>query len=91
MANSEAYSIIKALMEKGLLVIQHQEFIEWLYRLRSREDITEAEIKDLLRRADQLEIYELCTSKRLMATLNLIFFAFCQSLPSALNDHIAYL
>ena len=91
MANSEAYSIIKALMEKGLLVIQHREFIEWLYRLRSREDITEAEIKDLLRRADQLEIYELYTSKRLMATLNLIFFAFCQPLPSALNDHIAYL
>ena len=91
MANSEAYSIIKALMEKGLLVIQHQEFIEWLYRLRSREDITEAEIKDLLRCADQLEIYELYTSKRLMATLNLIFFAFCQPLPSALNDHIAYL
>jgi hypothetical protein len=90
-ANSEAYSIIKALMEKGLLVIQHREFIEWLYRLRSREDITEAEIKDLLRRADQLEIYELYTSKRLMATLNLIFFAFCQPLPSALNDHIAYL
>jgi len=90
-ANSEAYSIIKALMERGLLVIQRQEFMEWLYRLRSREDITEAEIKDLLQRADQLEIYEPGISKRLLAALNVLYFVFWQSLTSVLNDHMLYL
>jgi hypothetical protein len=69
-ANSEAYSIIKALMGKRLLVIQHQEFIEWLYRLRSKEQITEEEIKDLLQLAHELEIYDLSRSEQLMTALN---------------------
>ena len=58
MATSEAYSIIKALIEKDLIVIQHQELVEWLDRLQIKGDITEEEITDLLQRADQLHIYD---------------------------------
>ena len=88
MANSEAYSIIKALLEKNLVVIQHKEFIEWLYRLRSREDITEAEISDLLQLAYELQIYDLPLSKRFMAALNVLCLVFSPSLTSALNDYL---
>jgi hypothetical protein len=61
--NSDAYSIIKALMEKELLVIQHQGLVEWLDRLQSNGEISEEEINDLLRRAEQLEIYDLPRSE----------------------------
>jgi hypothetical protein len=57
-ATSEAYSIIKALIEKDLIVIQHQELVEWLDRLQIKGDITEEEITDLLQRADQPHIYD---------------------------------
>ena len=63
MANSDAHSIIKALMEKELLVIQHQGLIEWLDRLKSKGEISEQEIDDLLRHAEQLEIYDLPRSE----------------------------
>src|SRR5688572_8440762 len=46
-------------MEKELLVIQHRGLVEWLDRLRSKGEISEEEIDDLLRRAEQLEIYDL--------------------------------
>ena len=70
MENSDAYSIIKALMEKNLLVIGHQEFIEWLYRLRAKRQIIEEEIKDLLQLADQLRIYDLAINQQLAAAFN---------------------
>ena len=56
-------------MGKRLLVIQHQEFIEWLYRLRSREDITDAAIGELRQLANQLKIHNLSSCKRLIAAL----------------------
>ena len=59
MENSDAYSIIKALMEKSLLVIRPKEFVEWLDRLQVKGQITEEERKDLLQLADQLNIFEL--------------------------------
>jgi hypothetical protein len=58
MINSYAYSIIKALIEKNLLVIQHQGLVEWLDRLQSKGEIREEEIKDLLQLANQLQIYD---------------------------------
>jgi hypothetical protein len=69
-ANSEAYSIINALMEKSLLVIQHQELVEWLDRLQSKGQITEEEIKDLLQLADELKIYDLPISEQLVTAFN---------------------
>jgi hypothetical protein len=56
--NSHAYSIIKSLIEKNLLVIQHQGLAEWLDRLQSKGEIWEEEIEDLLQLADQLQIYD---------------------------------
>lgn len=58
MENSDAYSIIKALMEKSLLVIRPKELVEWLERLQAKGQITEEERKDLLQLADQLHIFE---------------------------------
>ena len=63
MAYSDAYFILKALIEKELLVIQHQGLVEWLDRLQSKGEISEEEIDDLLRRAEQLEIYDLPRSE----------------------------
>lgn len=59
MENSDAYSIIRALMEKSLLCIRHKELVEWLDRLQSKGQITEDESKDLLQLADQLKIFDL--------------------------------
>lgn len=59
MENSDAYSIIKALIEKSLLVIRPKEFVEWLDRLQVKGQITAEERKDLLQLADQLNIFEL--------------------------------
>jgi hypothetical protein len=56
--NSHAYSIIKSLIEKNLLVIQNQGLAEWLDRLQSKGEIWEEEIEDLLQLADQLQIYD---------------------------------
>jgi hypothetical protein len=56
---SDAYSIIKALLDKSLLVIRHKELVEWLDRLQARGQITEEESKDLLQLADQLKIFDL--------------------------------
>ena len=58
MENSDAYSIIKALMEKDLLVIRHKELVEWFDRLQAKGQITEQESKDLLHLADQLKIFD---------------------------------
>ena len=58
MVNSHSYSIIKSLIEKNLLVIQHQGLAEWLDRLQSKGEIWEEEIEDLLQLADQLQIYD---------------------------------
>ncbi|HZM20360.1 MAG TPA: hypothetical protein VFC02_01385 [Anaerolineales bacterium] len=55
--NSAAYSIIKALIENDLLVIEHQGFVEWLDRLQTKGEIQEEELEDLLRLANQLQIY----------------------------------
>ena len=63
MENSEAYSIIKALIEKDLLVIEHQGLVEWLDRLQSKGEIREEEIDDLLQLADQLQIYDVPRSE----------------------------
>jgi hypothetical protein len=68
--NSDAYSIIKALMKKNLLDFQHQEFIEWLSRLHSKGQITEEEIKDLLQLAHQLKIFDLLISEQLVTAFN---------------------
>ena len=65
----DTYSIIKALMEKDLLVIQHQELVEWLYRLQLKGEITEEEIQDLLQ-LYQLKISHLLISKPLVAVFN---------------------
>ena len=59
MENSDAYSIIKALMEKSLLIIRQEELIGWLSRLEARGQITEEESRDLLQLADQLRIFDL--------------------------------
>ena len=59
MENSDAYSIIKALMEKSLLIIRHKELGEWLDRLQAKWQITEEESKELLQLADQLKIFDL--------------------------------
>ena len=58
MLNSPAYCIIKSLIEKDLLVIQHQELAEWLDRLQSRGEIWQAEVEALLQLADELQIYD---------------------------------
>ena len=58
MENSDAYSIIKALMEKSLLVIRRNELVEWLARLQVKGQITEEESQDLLQLADQLKIFD---------------------------------
>ena len=63
MVNSEAYSIIKALIEKDLLVIEHQGLVEWLDRLQSKGEIREEEIEDLLQLAYQLQIYDVPRSE----------------------------
>jgi hypothetical protein len=68
--NSDAYSIIKAIMKKNLLDFQHQEFNEWLYRLQSKGQITEEEIKDLLQLAYQLKIFDLLISEQLVTAFN---------------------
>jgi hypothetical protein len=68
--NSDAYSIIKALMKKKLFDFQHQEFIEWLYRLQSKGQITEEEIKDLLQLAYQLKIFDLLISEQCVPAFN---------------------
>ena len=70
MENTDAYSIIKALMEKDLLAIVYPEFIEWLYRLQSTGQITEEEIQDLLQLAYQLKIYYLLKSEPLVPAFN---------------------
>ena len=70
MENSDAYSIIEALMEKSLLVIRQQQFIGWLYRLQSTRQITEEEIKDLLQLAEQLKIYDIPICEQLVTTFN---------------------
>ena len=59
MENSDAYSIIKALIEKSLLMIRPGELVEWLDRLQAKRQITEQERKTLLQLADQLNIFEL--------------------------------
>lgn len=56
MEKSDAYSIIKALMEKRLLVIRRKELVEWLDRLQVKRQITKEETKDLLQLADRLKI-----------------------------------
>jgi hypothetical protein len=56
--DSDAYSIIKALMEKSLLLIRHEELVEWLDRLQARGQITEDESKDLLQLAHRLKIFD---------------------------------
>ena len=58
MENSDAYSIIKALMKKDLLVIRQKELVEWFDRLQAKGQITEEESKDLLQLADQLKIFD---------------------------------
>ena len=58
MVNSDAYSIIKALIEKNLLVVQRQGLVKWLERLQSKGEIQEEEIDNLLQLADQLQIYD---------------------------------
>lgn len=58
MENSDAYSIIKALMEKRLLVIRRKELVEWLDRLQVKGQITEEETRDLLQLADRLKIFD---------------------------------
>ena len=63
MGNSEAYSIIKALIEKNLLVIHRPGFVEWLDRLQSKGEILEKEIDDLLQLTDQLQIYDVPRSE----------------------------
>jgi hypothetical protein len=68
--NSDAYSIIKTLMKKNLVNFQHEEFIEWLYRLQSKGQITEEEIKDLLQLAYQLKIFDLLISEQLVTAFN---------------------
>lgn len=59
MINSAAYSIIKALIEEDLLVIEYQGLVEWVDRLKSRGEIWEEEIEDLLQLADQRQIYDI--------------------------------
>ena len=70
MATSEAYSIIKALMEKSLLILRHQELVEWLDRLHSKGQLTGEEMQDLLQLAYQLEICEFPLSEQLVAAFN---------------------
>ena len=70
MENSEAYSIMKALMEKNLLVIRNQELVEWLYRLYSTRQITKEEVQDLLELAHQLNICDLPINEALLAIFN---------------------
>jgi len=65
----DTYSIIKALMEKDLLVIQHQELVEWLFRLQLKGEITEEEIQDLLQ-LYQLKSSYLLISKPLVTAFN---------------------
>ena len=55
---SDAYSILKALIEKDLLVIRQKELVEWLDRLQAKGQITEDESRDLLQLADQLKIFD---------------------------------
>jgi len=55
---ADSYSIIKALIEKNLLVVQRQELVEWLERLQSKGEIQEEEIDNLMPLADQLQIYD---------------------------------
>jgi hypothetical protein len=70
MENSDGCSIIKALMEKSLLVIRQQQFIGWLDRLQSTGQITEEEIKVLLQFAEQLKIYDIPIREQLVTTFN---------------------
>jgi hypothetical protein len=56
--HSDAYSIIKALIEQRLLIIRRQELVAWLGRLEAGAQITEEESKDLLRFADALRIFD---------------------------------
>lgn len=70
MENSDAYSIIKALMKKNLLVIAYPEFIEWLSRLQSKGEITEEEINDLLQLAYQPKTLGLPISEQLVTAFN---------------------
>ena len=56
--NADSYSIIEALIEKNLLVVQRQELVEWLERLQSKGEIQEEEIDNLMPLADQLQIYD---------------------------------
>jgi hypothetical protein len=56
---SDVYLLIKALMEKSLLVIRRKELVEWLDRLQARGQIAEEESKDLLQLADRLKIFNL--------------------------------
>ena len=58
MENSDAYLIIKALMEKSLLVIRRNELVEWLDRLQTRGNMTKEERNDLLQLADRLKIFD---------------------------------
>ena len=58
MEHSDAYSIIKSLIEQRLLIIRRQELVAWLERLEAGAQITEDESKDLLRIADTLRIFD---------------------------------
>jgi hypothetical protein len=70
MENSDAYSIIKALMEKRLLAIRPKELFEWLDRLQAKGHITEEESKDLLQLADKLKIFDLPISEQVVTAFN---------------------
>ena len=58
MEHSDAYSIIKSLIEQGLLIIRRQELVGWLERLQLRGQIVQEEGKDLLRLADERRIFD---------------------------------
>lgn len=71
MENSDAYSIIKALIEKHLLVIRRKELVEWLDRLQAMGQITEEESKDLLQLADQYKIFDFIKYEQFITALKL--------------------
>jgi hypothetical protein len=69
--NSDAYSIIKALIEKRLIVIRRKELVEWLDRLQAMGQITEEESKDLLQLADQHKIFDFIKYEQFITALKL--------------------
>ena len=58
MENSDAYSIIKELIERRLLVIQRTELVGWLDRLQENGQITEEESKELLQLAHRHKVFD---------------------------------